>query len=428
MATLRQYYEEYPSSNFVFFCWQLPQIVLQALWYGWLDTPDYHIIALLLLPPTLFWYSIERLRTNYPDTHASCNWQTPSWLPKEMQNVSSPCPIDKHFLETPTQPVCLLAYALSSLALVFFLVAYRNRPRTLLQISFWLHFLVTVAIRCLSSFSGLTTKFSWPSLIWNSNSPGKLAWLWILVEWPLWNCTYLGFYEDYYFEEGTRTVYDRVGRPVWIFTSEKIGDEEVDRSYHPYGFIFRPWQDIAVRLSYYHVFDNTIHVLWLRYFSTDTPYTTYINNSEFLTMALFVTLAVYTYARMRTHVYFNDDERGLLVDIKSPIPLPTQSASRDLITFASSKYDFRTPTMWRCACMVCVCVLSTGASATWNMDEAVPLIWGIVTLLGAYWWMISDAAVINCKERVLEERLRKEIGCKCEHVTWKWSGRSRWDR
>ena len=245
----------------------------------------------------------------------------------------------------------------------------------------------------------------------------------------MWNWTYLGFYEDYYFEEGTRTVYDQVGRPVWIFTSEKVGDEEVDGAYHPYGNIFRPWHDIAVRLSYYHAIDNTIHVLWLRYFiSTDTPYTTYINNSEFLTMTLFVTLAAYTYARMRTHIYFDDDKCGLLVDIKSPIPLPIHSASHDLFTLTTSRNDFRTATVLRCICMALACVLVTCAIATWDMHEIVPPIWSLLAILVVLAWLFHDCSLRDCKERVLEERLLKEIGCKCEDVTWKWSGRSRWDR
>ena len=70
---LRQHYDEYPSSNFVLYCWQIPKILLQELWYGWLDTPDFHIVALLLLPPTLFWDSLVRLRTTQPETYASCN-------------------------------------------------------------------------------------------------------------------------------------------------------------------------------------------------------------------------------------------------------------------------------------------------------------------------------------------------------------------
>jgi len=145
-------------------------------------------------------------------------------------------------------------------------------------------------------------------------------------------------------------------------------------------------------------------------------------------MALFITIMAYIYARMRTHVYFDDDERGLLVDIKSPIPLPTYSASRDLVTFASSQYDFRTPTKWRYASMIFVFLFSTCAIATLDMHEAVPLIWGIVAQLVVYWWMVSDAIVRQDKERVLRERLQEEIGCKCEDLIWKGRRKGRWDR
>ncbi|CAA9956874.1 hypothetical protein PTMSG1_00482 [Pyrenophora teres f. maculata] len=242
-------------------------------------------------------------------------------------------------------------------------------------------------------FSGLTTQLNWPTLIWNSNSSGKFVWLWILVQGSFWNWTYLGFYEDYYFEEGTRMVYDQVGRPVWTFRSEKIGDKNADCFYHPYGSIFLPWRDIAIRLAYYHVIDNTIHVLWFRYFNTDAPYKTHLNNLEILTMVLFTTLVIYIYARMRTHVYFSDDddERGLLIDIKSPIPSPIHSASRDLFTFSSLQYGFRTASELRYTCMTTSFVLAC-ATATWPVLE-FPHLWAGVAEFALILWTKSNEHV-----------------------------------
>jgi hypothetical protein len=202
-------------------------------------------------------------------------------------------------------------------------------------------------IRCLSTFSGFTTLPHWSSLIWNSNSDGRVFWLWLLVECGCWSWTYLGFYDDYYFHEDTRTVHDRIGRSVWTFTSEKTGNTEKNELYNPYSEVFLPWRDIAVRLSSVHLFDNTIHIIWFRYFIPDAPYTPYINNSEILTVLLFATLAVYTSARTRTHVYFDDNEGDLLIDIKSPIPLPTYSATRDISSLCSPNHRFRTASQSR---------------------------------------------------------------------------------
>ncbi|RMZ73646.1 hypothetical protein GMOD_00009391 [Pyrenophora seminiperda CCB06] len=324
---------------------------------------DWQLTALICLPPILFWGNLWRLE-NYPMTGTlPCPCQDPS----EVHNVSSSCPIDKHLLETPTQPLWLFAYTFWCLALVVSLIAYRNRPERLLRVTFWLQFLITVAIRCLSTFSGRTTQVydylippadndnSQVLLSWNSYSIFKAGWIWPIIECPAWSSTYLGFYEDYYYQESTRMVYDRFGRPVWVFTSENT--EERPRGFNHYAPNFLPWRDIVVRLSYYHVIDNAIHILWLRYDNTDAPYTTYINNSEFLTLALFVTLVAYTYARMRTHVYFDDDDDGILIDIKSPIPLPTPSVSRDLLTLRPWHQAFRTASTDRCGAMFC-CLVS----------------------------------------------------------------------
>jgi hypothetical protein len=149
-------------------------------------------------------------------------------------------------------------------------------------------------------------------------------------------------------------VHDRPGLAIWSFTSEKTGDEAKDDTYNPYSPIFLPWRDIAVRLSYVHLIDNTIHFIWFRYFIAEAPYTSYINNSEILTMLLGATLAVYTYARMRTHVYFSDDEAGLVVDIKSPIPPVPQPAIcllsvRPISAFAPHPTRGRR-LWWCCAC------------------------------------------------------------------------------
>lgn len=336
------------------------------------NAPNLHIALLLCAPPGLLVYTAIALRNNYPGTYAVCYWNAPG----EMRTSYPECPFNRHVFETPTHRGWPAFYIFVGATLLYSLIAYRNRLRCLLQGTFWLHFLITTVIRVLSIFSGWSTQPNWSSLVWNSNSVGKIFWLWLLVESRYWSWSYLGFYDDYYFREETRTVHNRGGDPVWTFTSEKT-DDPTDMLYFLYSLIFRPWRDIAVRLSYIHLVDNAIHVIWFRYFHVDAPYTAYINNSEILTILLFVTLAVYTYARMRTHVYFDDNVTGPLVDIKSTVPLPIRSASRDLFTFASTHHVFRTCSERRQAFMIALCLMTTGALATWELHLGFKILWAL---------------------------------------------------
>lgn len=321
-------------------CKRLPQIFS--------DSPNLHIMLLLGSPSILLCAASEFLKHNYPETYAVCYWDKPG----EMRTPSLGCPYNRDVFETPTHRGWLAFYALVVITLLHGLVAHRNKPWRLLQVTFWLHVLTTAIIRCLSTFSGWTTQPDWASLIWNSNAPGKFIWLWLLVEMGCWSWTYLGFYDDYYLREATRTVHDRSGHPVWTFTVD-----ETDAFTSPYNLIFRPWRDIAVRLSYVHLIDNAIHVIWFRYFHVDAPYTAYVNNSEMLTILLFVVLAVYTYTRMRTHVYFDTNTTEPLVDTESIVPFPIHSVSRDLCTFASPHNLFRTASRNRQFLLIYWCLM-----------------------------------------------------------------------
>jgi hypothetical protein len=314
------------------------------------------------------------LTNNYKETYAVCFWEESG----QMRASDPGCQYNRDVFETPTHSGWPAFYALLVVTFVFGLIVYRNSPLRLMQVTFWLHFLITTTIRCLSTFSGWTTQPTWSSLIWNSNSPGKICWLWLLVECGCWNWTYLGFYDDYYFHEATRTVHDRSGNSVWRFTSEKTDDDSEDMLYSPYSLMFRPWRDIAVRLSYIHLIDNTIHVIWLRYFHVDAPYTAYINNSEILTVLLFLSLTVYTFTRMHTHVYFDDAVADSLADMKSTDPLSKHSATRDLFTFASPHHLFRTASKSRQIFMISMCVMATAAVATWELHPWVPRFWEVV--------------------------------------------------
>jgi len=324
-------------------------------------------MLLLGSPSILLCAASEFLKHNYPETYAVCYWDKPG----EMRTPSLGCPYNRDVFETPTHRGWLAFYALVVITLLHGLVAHRNKPWRLLQVTFWLHVLTTAIIRCLSTFSGWTTQSDWASLIWNSNSPGKFIWLWLLVEMGCWSWTYLGFYDDYYLREATRTVHDRSGHPVWTFTVDETGNKSTDAFYSPYNLIFRPWRDIAVRLSYVHLIDNAIHVIWFRYFHADTPYTAYVNNSEMLTILLFVILAVYTYTRMRTHVYFDNNTTEPLVDTKRSVPFPIHSVSRDLCTFASPHNLFRTASRIRQLLLICTCLMFMLYPAAQNLHSQV---------------------------------------------------------
>ena len=57
-----------------------------------------------------------------------------------------------------------------------------------------------------------------------------------------------------------------------------------------------------MRLGYIHVIDNFIHIIWLRYFYENGPYTAHMNNSELLTILLAIQMSIYSYERQHTRV------------------------------------------------------------------------------------------------------------------------------
>lgn len=198
-------------------------------------------------------------------------------------------------------------------------------------------------------------------------------------------------------QQPTRTVHDVSGRAVWTFTSTKIGKPELDAVlYNSYSPIFLRWRDTAVRLSYIHLIDNTIHVISLRYFDVAVPYTTYINNSEILTIALFFTLAMYTYARVRTHV-LSSPQSGPLIDIEDGVPIITHSATGDLFTFNSLHHRFRIPSALRQCCVVGTFLTVMCAIATMPYKYA-PVIWMLVVRIAVYFLHVENSEM-DAEER-----------------------------
>jgi hypothetical protein len=127
-----------------------------------------------------------------------------------------------------------------------------------------------------------------------------------------------------------------VGKAVWKFTSGEYESLPLEENcYFPYAQVFLPWRDVVVRLAYVHLVDNAVEVLWLRYMAANAPYTSHINNSEILTILLGISLAVYTCARIRTHVVFLPSE-------KDKAPIAIQSAATDLMSFYTPRHKYRT--------------------------------------------------------------------------------------
>ncbi|CAI9634531.1 unnamed protein product [Alternaria burnsii] len=62
------------------------------------------------------------------------------------------------------------------------------------------------------------------------------------------------------------------------------------------------WRDTMIRLAFYHVLDNTVVVLQLRFFYSydeGAPYTTYVNNSEIASSVLIIQVCIWKFFRMR---------------------------------------------------------------------------------------------------------------------------------
>ncbi|KAF2823074.1 hypothetical protein CC86DRAFT_75822 [Ophiobolus disseminans] len=185
-----------------------------------------------------------RTEKRHPGTFPDCHWETPG----EMQFTSSQCWL-KSALEHPNSAIFATGYRFIALVAIAAFVVYRNRPRQLKTIAFWLHFMITIVIRCLTTFSGFTIYSNWSSLIWNSNSLIKGLWLWLLVQNGCWACTYLGFYTDFYFIASARTVYNATGDAVWTFKTDDV-NIPIEDDHDPYWPMFLPWRDVVVRLTF----------------------------------------------------------------------------------------------------------------------------------------------------------------------------------
>ena len=158
---------------------------------GVTDTQFYRQLAILILPTLVFWCILITINEGFPDLFAGCNvWSSQPGTP------TSTC----SFIDVLERPNWFMVCGFFT-ATAFAAVSHRHDPKSLKRVTLVLGCAITLSIRCLSSFSGRQTMSSFTFLIFNSNSPGKSFWLWLLLELGFWNYTYLGTYTDYVYDE-----------------------------------------------------------------------------------------------------------------------------------------------------------------------------------------------------------------------------------
>jgi hypothetical protein len=141
-------------------------------------------------------------------------------------------------------------------------------------------FVTLFVLRFLSSASGtlyIRNEFQmWLPI--SSSSPLKGLFLHWMINLSLWNRTFLGRYCD-------RSASENAGTADASSEGEKRASEVKRVS----------WRDAIVRLAYYHILDSTANAIWLRFFR---PYTTYVNNSEVVTVVFVVVMVAWTWLKV----------------------------------------------------------------------------------------------------------------------------------
>ena len=145
---------------------------------------------LLWFPPTVFWVLHTLVQRIWPSWVAGCE------------------------PEGFAQDISL--YVTVLIAIPPAIIAF---PEMLKGFAFYLHFVTTLTIRCLSGFSGTTTVTSSCAFFFNSNPPLKPLFWWFLIELWVWEWTYLGTYSDtYYLSLGVFPHFH-----VWVCTNNSSG-------------------------------------------------------------------------------------------------------------------------------------------------------------------------------------------------------------
>jgi hypothetical protein len=267
--------------------------------------------AIIWLPPT-FVFIASNSRALGSRKQWSLDWQPADqkWW-HHMRNdlhysgAAEPAFILKDEIETPRP----LAYLSLFLVCATVLLWQRKSLRGLKTAVFWTLFATLTAMRCLSVFSG-TLHFNrgeyW-SLFWmvfplSASCPTKGLFLHWLVTLGAWKDLRLGWYAEV-------PPRPEASAPADQDAPEVSKDADGETTEPPV-----TWRDAVMRLCWYHVIDNAVHVFWLRYgyeFGDGAPYTAYVNNSEILTMLLVLQLGAWTWVqvRMREEVALEAEEK-----------------------------------------------------------------------------------------------------------------------
>jgi len=150
---------------------------------------------------------------------------------------------------------------------------------------------------------------------WLAISPLNILVLTTFIELRAWEWTSLGTFLHTAWEgvsgDPAATDHNRIVRPRFDRTMIWNTTELVST------------RDAIIRLAYYHLFENAVRVLCLRYYhphNEGAPYTTYINNSEILTGLLALQVAAWTCCKMRENVkILGDIEKGAAALQMGPI-------------------------------------------------------------------------------------------------------------
>ncbi|KAH7357592.1 hypothetical protein BKA66DRAFT_574231 [Pyrenochaeta sp. MPI-SDFR-AT-0127] len=244
--------------------------------------------AVIWLPGTLVWPPLLTFVPRYLPPFAY------DWTPADQEFWHSKHPefapafVLKHVVERP----CPLTWLLLILTGLIALACSERRLRK--NVLFCIVFVTLFITRCMGTFSGMQhLKMSAASVLqqlpWDSASDFKAFFLFWMVESPIWDYSYLSRFTDDGSEQGKLSLV-----PVSVANDNEDDDDNEAGTEAPRPISFR---DAMVRLAYYHVIDNTLHMIWLRYlwpFGEGEPYTEYFNNSEALNILLVLVVIVWT--------------------------------------------------------------------------------------------------------------------------------------
>jgi len=249
-------------------------------------------------------------RQYIPDSRKSDH----EYLYGDLHHSEDAAHIIKDMFEAPSQ----LTWLFISFSLVGLSTSYsRSLEETKHQLLHCL-FATSLIVQFLAIFSGMLhlklRSKDW-MIPWLAISPLNILVLTTFIELRAWEWTSLETFLNNVWDgvSGDPGATDRnhIVRPRFHWTMILSTTELVST------------QDAIIRLAYYHLFENAVRVLCLRYHhphNESAPYTTYINNSEILTELLALQVTAWTYCKMREKVeILGDVEKGAAALQMGPI-------------------------------------------------------------------------------------------------------------